>query len=210
MDYIPIAEPVPSDEEADPDAPLAVVVQAPEEEKKEEEKKEEEEEGEGALPRQEGGVRRKTRRKKRKRKSRKKKRKSRRKTRKKRRRKSRKKRKTRRRKKGGVKTSAFKKTLKKSPRVLDLQKLTQPKHAKLNIVRGFKQSKPSSLSKQQPVMFRPISPQSQPPLMQQPSEGLAVVQQPQPSLADHMGDLQLVDSDSSGAEEVAAIMNQNS
>tara|TARA_X000000368_G_C22612096_1_gene528424 strand:+ start:150 stop:473 length:324 start_codon:yes stop_codon:yes gene_type:complete len=73
--------------------------------------------------------------------------------------------------------SAFK-TMKKSPRVLDLQKLTQPKHATLNIVRGFKQSKPSSLRTQQSVTFRPISPQSQPQLMQQPSQG-SVIQQPQ-------------------------------
>ena len=144
-------------------------------------------------------------RKKRRRKSRKKKRKSRRKTRKKRRRKSRKKRKTRRRKKGGVKTSAFKKTLKKSSRVLDLQKFQkQPKHAKLNIVRGLKQPKSSSLSK---VTFRTVSPQSQPSLRQQPSQG-SVVHQPQPSLADQMAAVQ-IDSDSSGGEEVATIMNQN-
>ena len=103
--------------------------------------------------------------------------------------------------------SAFK-TMKKSPRVLDLQKLTQPKHAKLNIVRGFKQSNPSSLSKQQTVMFRPMSPLSQPPLMQQPSEGLQVPVIQQPSLADQMAAVQ-IDSDSSGGEEVATIMNQN-
>ena len=126
-------------------------------------------------------------RKKRRRKSRKKKRKSRRKTRKKRRRKSRKKRKTRRRKKGGVKQSAFNKTtLKKSQtssnlaallaRSKKIAKKSKPQHASHITRQGFKQPRKSSLSKH--VTFRPISPQSQPPLMQQPSQG-SVVHQPQ-------------------------------
>ena len=124
-------------------------------------------------------------RKKRRRKSRKKKRKSRRKTRKKRRRKSRKKRKTRRRKGRGKYSSAFKKTMKRTKtfasKLSGLADKSKPQHASRITRQGFKQPKKSSLSKH--VTFRPISPQSQPPLMQQPSEGLQVpvIQQPQPS-----------------------------
>jgi len=151
-------------------------------------------------------------RKKRRRKSRKKKRKSRRKTRKKRRRKSRKKRKTRRRKKGGVKTnlSAFKKTFKKSPtssNLVRLAKSSKPQHQRITSL-GFKQPKSSSLSK---VTFRPISPQSQPQLTQQPSQGLQAAQQPlaQQPLAQQMEAMSINTPSpvSSGGEEVAAIMN---
>ena len=152
-------------------------------------------------------------RKKRRRKSRKKKRKSRRKTRKKRRRKSRKKRKTRRRKKGGVKT-AFKKTIKRSKTVSDLARLArlaeQSEHASRITRQGFKQPKKSSLSKH--VMFRPISPQSQPSLRQQPSQGLEAGQQPlaQQPLSHQMGAMSINTPSpvSSGGEEITGFMNQ--
>ena len=152
-------------------------------------------------------------RKKRRRKSRKKKRKSRRKTRKKRRRKSRKKRKTRRRKKGGVKQSAFKKTLSRSKTVtgnLAGLALQSKPHARRITRTGFKAPKPSSLRKQ----FRPISPQSQPQLMQQPLQGLAAAQQPlaplaQQPLAQQMEAMSINTPSpvSSGGEEITGFMN---
>lgn len=146
-------------------------------------------------------------RKKRRRKSRKKKRKSRRKTRKKRRRKSRKKRKTRRRKKGGVKTSAFKKTnatMKRSKTVsnlVGLAKKSKP-HASRMTRQGFKPPRTaSSLSKH--VTFRPISPQSQPPLMRQPSQGSQAAQQPlaQQPLLQLMGDMSINPPSPTSSEE---------
>jgi hypothetical protein len=150
------------------------------------------------------GGKRKTRRRKKK-----KSRKTRRKTRKKRRRKSRKKRKTRRRKKGGVKQSAFKKTLSRSKTVTGnlagLADQSKP-HARRITRTGFKAPKPSSLRKQ----FRPISPQSQPQLMQQPLQGLAAAQQPlaQQPLAQLMGDMSInPPSPTSSEEELSMFTN---
>jgi hypothetical protein len=152
---------------------------------------------------------RKTRRRRKKKKSRK----TRRKTRKKRRRKSRKKRKTRRRKKGGVKQSAFKKTLSRSKTVtgnLAGLALQSKPHARRITRTGFKAPKPSSLRKQ----FRPISPQSQPQLMQQPLQGLAAAQQPlaplaQQPLAQQMEAMSINTPSpvSSGGEEITGFMN---
>lgn len=157
-------------------------------------------------------------RKKRRRKSRKKKRKSRRKTRKKRRRKSRKKRKTRRRKGRGKtpktpKTSAFKKTMKRSTTVGNLAALlaqsnklaksSKPQHQHQHVRRitrqGFKQ----------PALFRPV------PKEEQPSQGLEAAQQPlaplaQQPLAQQMGAMSINPrSRTSSEEELSTFMNED-
>ena len=112
-----------------------------------------------------------------------------------------------------MKPSAFK-TMKRSKtasNLVGLAKKSKPQDARRITRQGFKQPQKSSLSKR--FAFRPVSPQSQPQLMQQSSQGLPVFPPPQSAddVAQQMQNMSFnhPPSPTSSEEELSEFMNEN-